>query len=141
MVIGKPEPTMYDAARDRLGPGRILGVGDRLEIDVLGARRAGLDQALVLTGGASRVEAEAADPCPDASSPTRSPRSCCQHKEGLSLFMFPAQSKELPAAAPAGASASMRARTSGERDTSAARRFSSRWDGVRVLGIGTMSSR
>jgi ribonucleotide monophosphatase NagD (HAD superfamily) len=64
MVIGKPESTMYDAARDRLGPGRILGVGDRLEIDVLGARRAGLDQALVLTGGASRVDAEAADPSP-----------------------------------------------------------------------------
>ncbi len=64
MVIGKPESTMYDAARDRLGPGRILGVGDRLEIDVPGARRAGLDQALVLTGGASRAEAEAADPSP-----------------------------------------------------------------------------
>ena len=64
MVIGKPEPTMYAAARDRLGPGRILGVGDRLEIDVLGARRAGLDQALVLTGGASRIEAEAAEPSP-----------------------------------------------------------------------------
>jgi len=64
MVIGKPEPTMYEAARDRLGPGRILGVGDRLEIDVLGARRAGLDQALVLTGGASRIEAEAAEPSP-----------------------------------------------------------------------------
>lgn len=64
MIVGKPEPTMYDAARDRLGPGRILGVGDRLEIDVLGARRAGLDQALVLTGGASREEAEVADPAP-----------------------------------------------------------------------------
>ena len=55
--------------------------------------------------------------------------------------MFPAQSKDLPEAAPAGASASMWARTSGERATSPARRFSSRWDGVRVLGIGTMSSR
>jgi HAD superfamily hydrolase (TIGR01450 family) len=62
VVIGKPEPTMYDAARDRLGPGRILGVGDRLEIDVLGALRAGLDQALVLTGGASR--ADVGDPAP-----------------------------------------------------------------------------
>ena len=56
---------MYDAARDRLGPGRILAVGDRLEIDIEGARRAGIDSALVLTGGTSRSEAEAADPAPD----------------------------------------------------------------------------
>jgi ribonucleotide monophosphatase NagD (HAD superfamily) len=61
-IIGKPELTMYQAARDRLGEGRILGVGDRPEIDVLGARRAGFDQALVRTGGASRNEAEAAEP-------------------------------------------------------------------------------
>jgi len=61
LVAGKPEPPMYEAARDRLGPGRCLAVGDRLEIDVLGARRAGMDSALVLTGGATRTEAEAAD--------------------------------------------------------------------------------
>jgi HAD superfamily hydrolase (TIGR01450 family) len=64
LVIGKPEPAMYEAARDRLGPGRILGVGDLLEVDVAGARRAGLDSALVLTGGTSREAAEAADPKP-----------------------------------------------------------------------------
>jgi HAD superfamily hydrolase (TIGR01450 family) len=63
-VAGKPEPPMYEAARDRLGEGRCLGVGDRLEIDVLGARRAGMDSALVLTGGVTRTEAEAADPSP-----------------------------------------------------------------------------
>src|SRR4051812_34266711 len=28
-IVGKPEATMYAAARDRLGPGRILAVGDR----------------------------------------------------------------------------------------------------------------
>jgi HAD superfamily hydrolase (TIGR01450 family) len=60
-IAGKPEPPMYEAARDRLGAGRCLGVGDRLEIDVLGARRAGMDSALVLTGGATRAEAEAAE--------------------------------------------------------------------------------
>ena len=64
LVAGKPEPPMYEAARDRLGPGRCLAVGDRLEIDVLGARRAGMDSALVLTGGATRSEAEAADARP-----------------------------------------------------------------------------
>jgi HAD superfamily hydrolase (TIGR01450 family) len=63
-IIGKPEAAMYAAARDRLGPGRILAVGDRLEIDIEGARRAGIDSALVLTGGTSRAEAEAADPGP-----------------------------------------------------------------------------
>jgi ribonucleotide monophosphatase NagD (HAD superfamily) len=63
-VVGKPEAAMYEAARDRLGPGRTLAVGDRLDIDVAGARRAGLDSALVLTGGTTRAEADAADPRP-----------------------------------------------------------------------------
>jgi len=63
-IVGKPELSMYQAASDRLGEGRLLAVGDRPEIDILGARRAGLDQALVLTGGASRTEAEAIDPAP-----------------------------------------------------------------------------
>jgi ribonucleotide monophosphatase NagD (HAD superfamily) len=63
-IAGKPEPPMYEAARDRLGDGRCLAVGDRLEIDVLGARRAGMDSALVLTGGTTRAEAGAAEPRP-----------------------------------------------------------------------------
>ena len=49
-TVGKPEPDMYAAARDRLGDGRYLAVGDRLDVDVAGARRAGIDCALVLTG-------------------------------------------------------------------------------------------
>ena len=64
-TVGKPEPDMYEAARDRLGDGRYLAVGDRLDIDVLGARRAGIDGALVLTGIGTRAEAEAADPRPN----------------------------------------------------------------------------
>jgi len=64
VIVGKPEPAMYEAARDRLGPGRVLAVGDMLEIDVAGARRAGLDSALVLTGGTTREAADAADPKP-----------------------------------------------------------------------------
>jgi HAD superfamily hydrolase (TIGR01450 family) len=64
LVVGKPEPAMYEAARDRLGAGRMLAVGDRLDIDVAGARRAGLDSALVLTGGTTREQADAADPRP-----------------------------------------------------------------------------
>jgi HAD superfamily hydrolase (TIGR01450 family) len=64
IVIGKPEPPMYEAARDRLGPGRMLAVGDLLDVDVAGARRAGIDSALVLTGGTDRTAADAADPRP-----------------------------------------------------------------------------
>ena len=64
VVVGKPEPAMYEAARDRLGPGRVLAVGDLLEVDIAGARRAGLDSALVLTGGTTRELADAADPKP-----------------------------------------------------------------------------
>ena len=56
-VVGKPEPGMYDTARDRLGEGRTLAVGDRLDVDVAGARRAGLDTALVLTGATAAAEA------------------------------------------------------------------------------------
>jgi HAD superfamily hydrolase (TIGR01450 family) len=63
-VIGKPEAGMYAAALDRLGEGRTLGVGDRLDADVAGARRAGLDSALVLTGASTRAQAEAAQPRP-----------------------------------------------------------------------------
>ena len=58
-TVGKPEPDMYAAARDRLGEGRYLAVGDRLDIDVEGARRAGIDSALVLTGITARAEAAA----------------------------------------------------------------------------------
>ena len=63
-VAGKPEPTMYEAARDRLGEGRCLAVGDRLDADVAGARRAGMDAALVLTGATTRRQADAAQPRP-----------------------------------------------------------------------------
>ena len=63
-MVGKPEPVMYAAALDRLGGGRTLGVGDRLDVDVAGARRAGLDSALVLTGATSREQADAAQPRP-----------------------------------------------------------------------------
>jgi glycerol-1-phosphatase len=64
VVVGKPETGMYDAARATLGAGRVLAVGDRLEVDIAGARRAGLDSALVLTGGTSPAAAAAADPRP-----------------------------------------------------------------------------
>lgn len=63
-TVGKPEPDMYATARNRLGAGRYLAVGDRLDVDVAGARRAGIDSALVLSGATTRAEADAADPRP-----------------------------------------------------------------------------
>ena len=59
LVVGKPEPAMYEAARDRLGPGRMLAVGDLLEVDVAGARRAGLDSALCSPAGRRATQADA----------------------------------------------------------------------------------
>src|SRR5215210_899328 len=63
-TVGKPEPDMYATARDRLGEGRYLAVGDRLDVDAVGARRAGMDAALVLTGSTPAAEAERTDPKP-----------------------------------------------------------------------------
>jgi HAD superfamily hydrolase (TIGR01450 family) len=63
-IVGKPEPAMYEAARDRLGDGKILALGDRLDADVLGAKRAGFDSALVLTGATERDQVDGATPSP-----------------------------------------------------------------------------
>jgi HAD superfamily hydrolase (TIGR01450 family) len=63
-VIGKPAGAMYEAVRDRIGEGRCLAVGDNLATDIAGARRAGIDTALVLTGVSSRADADAAQPRP-----------------------------------------------------------------------------
>lgn len=60
-IVGKPEPQLFYTALDRLGEGRTLVVGDRLDSDIAAAAKAGLDSALVLTGGTSRQEADAAE--------------------------------------------------------------------------------
>jgi glycerol-1-phosphatase len=68
-IIGKPEPQLVLTAIDRMGEGRTLAVGDRLDTDVAGAVKAGVDAALVLTGGTTAEEAAAiadGDPRPVA---------------------------------------------------------------------------
>jgi glycerol 3-phosphatase-2 len=66
-IVGKPDPRIFQVALDRLGDGRVLVVGDRLDADLAGAAAAGLDGAIVLTGAASRDQAESAsDPAPVA---------------------------------------------------------------------------
>ena len=49
---GKPEPEIFEVATERFdsAPGETLMIGDRLDTDVLGANRAGMRSALVLTG-------------------------------------------------------------------------------------------
>jgi glycerol-1-phosphatase len=66
-VLGKPDPQIFNTAVDRLGDGRTLVVGDRLDSDLAGASAAGLDAAIVLTGVTSAEDARsAADPAPVA---------------------------------------------------------------------------
>jgi len=52
IIIGKPEPRLFEQAslRLRVPPEQTLVIGDRLETDILGAKRAGMASALVLTG-------------------------------------------------------------------------------------------
>lgn len=50
MVVGKPSPGLFSAAAQRAGASRPLVVGDRIDTDIEGAVRAGMDSLLVLTG-------------------------------------------------------------------------------------------
>jgi len=50
IVVGKPEPELFLAAARDAGAERSLVVGDRLDTDIAGAHRAGMDSLLVLTG-------------------------------------------------------------------------------------------
>ncbi len=50
VVAGKPEVAIFREAVDRFGTADALFLGDRLDTDILGANRAGLASALVLTG-------------------------------------------------------------------------------------------
>jgi HAD superfamily hydrolase (TIGR01450 family) len=49
-VAGKPQPTLFREAVERYGAQRPLVVGDRLDTDLEGARAAGMDGLVVLTG-------------------------------------------------------------------------------------------
>jgi HAD superfamily hydrolase (TIGR01450 family) len=49
-TVGKPAPGLFVTAAQRMGATRPLVVGDRLDTDIAGARAAGFDSLLVLTG-------------------------------------------------------------------------------------------
>lgn len=60
LVIGKPNPGMYEQAMARLGlsPAETLMVGDRYDTDISGAIALGLQTAGILTGISTRAEFE-----------------------------------------------------------------------------------
>jgi 4-nitrophenyl phosphatase len=60
-AIGKPEPTMYQLAMEQMGasPETTAAIGDRVDTDILGGKRAGLTTICVLSGSSDRAEAEA----------------------------------------------------------------------------------
>lgn len=67
ILAGKPSPTMYQIAIDRLGinPNETLGVGDRLETDIAGAQNAGCRSAVVLSGVTNLEQVRRWKPAPD----------------------------------------------------------------------------
>ena len=67
LVAGKPERAIFDEAMRRFGATTPLMVGDRLDTDILGARRVGIRSAVVLTGidRAKQLLAAKADSRPD----------------------------------------------------------------------------
>jgi 4-nitrophenyl phosphatase len=57
VVVGKPEPAMFEAGLLKLGglqPGQVAMVGDRLDTDIAGGHAAGLRTILVLSGVTTR---------------------------------------------------------------------------------------
>ena len=49
-VAGKPEAPIFEVALARFAAKKALFIGDRLDTDIMGASRVGIDSALVLTG-------------------------------------------------------------------------------------------
>lgn len=60
-IAGKPEIALHRETMLRTGAKHPLVVGDRLDTDIEGANRAGVDSLLVLTGVTNRADAEAAE--------------------------------------------------------------------------------
>jgi HAD superfamily hydrolase (TIGR01457 family) len=56
LVAGKPEPAIFQTALRQFNTNAALFVGDRIDTDITGANRAGVDSALVMTGVSTRKE-------------------------------------------------------------------------------------
>ncbi len=66
-VIGKPQKAIFEAAlkRFKAAPADTLMIGDRLETDILGAAKLGIETVAVLTGVTSREEIAHSEIKPD----------------------------------------------------------------------------
>src|SRR5690606_39952942 len=62
VIAGKPEVAIFEEAVRRFGATRPLFLGDRLDTDIVGANRAGIESVLVLTGVDGPKQVLAADP-------------------------------------------------------------------------------
>lgn len=70
-VLGKPEPRVFAVARQALaGCRQVAMVGDNLRSDIVGARRAGLDAVLVLTGTTAEKDLSSSAVQPDSVFPS-----------------------------------------------------------------------
>jgi len=67
LVVGKPEPLMYEEAMRRMGARRetTAVIGDRLDTDIAGGVRLGLTTVLVLSGIATQADLDASPVKPD----------------------------------------------------------------------------
>jgi len=72
IVIGKPYPTLFRVALERLeaSPEETLVVGDRLDTDILGGQQVGMRTALVMSGVTSEDELKRWSPPPDLIAPS-----------------------------------------------------------------------
>ncbi|WP_158867615.1 HAD-IIA family hydrolase [Leifsonia sp. AG29] len=61
LVAGKPEVAIFEEAVARFGAKKPLFIGDRLDTDIVGANRAGIESVLVLTGVDGAKQLIAAD--------------------------------------------------------------------------------
>jgi glycerol 3-phosphatase-2 len=61
-VVGKPSPALFEVAARQRGAERALVVGDRIDTDIEGAVRAGMDSLLVLTGVSTAADLLRAGP-------------------------------------------------------------------------------
>lgn len=133
LVVGKPEPALFTTAAALSGARRPLTVGDRLDTDIQGAVRAGMDSLLVLTGVSGPAELLAAPP-------ERRPRFVAADLSGL---FRPAAEAELPLAGGAEAGGwrvtrdGDKATLAGAGDPVVALRLlcGVTWDGVPVTGL------
>ncbi len=74
LIAGKPFPTMMEMALERLQlpAERSLVVGDRLDTDIAGGKRAGCRTALVLSGATTQTELETWQDAPNLVAPNLS---------------------------------------------------------------------